>query len=100
MRHDSHGDIAVTLRIELPLAVETVLFARAAAEGKDVSTLVTEIVIEHLSPPEFNAAKTSRRRARWQKGFAERLQVWIDLHPRTGFPVDDSCESIYAGRGE
>lgn len=88
----------MNLQIELPIDVETALFARAAAEGKDVSTFVAEVVTERLAAPE--AAETSQPVIRSSQGFAQRLQAWIDLHPRTSHPADDSRESIYAGRGE
>jgi hypothetical protein len=89
----------MTLHIELPVAIEAALLARAAAEGKDVSTFVTEAVAERLAAPETETGGRARA-VRSPQGFAERLQALIDLHPRTGRPVDDSRESIYAGRGE
>jgi len=90
----------MTLHIELPIAVETALLARAAAEGKDVSTLITEAVAQRLDAPEVKAAEPFRPAVRSPQGFAQRLQTWIELHPRTGRPVDDTRESIYAGCGE
>jgi hypothetical protein len=90
----------MTLHIELPAAVESALLARAATEGKDVSTLITEALAQQLAVPEPEAAETSRPAVRSSRGFAQRLQVWADLHPRIGRPVDDSRESMYAGRGE
>lgn len=89
----------MTLQINLPVAIETALLARAAAEGIDVSTFVTEAVAERLATPEIEAVERSHP-VRSAQGFAERLQALIDLHPRTGCPVDDSRESIYEGRGE
>jgi hypothetical protein len=86
----------MTLQIDLPVDVEAELLVRAAAEGKEASTLVAEAVMESLA-----ASDGSQRRAiRSTEGFEQRLQAWIDLHPRTGRRVDDSRESIYAGRGE
>jgi post-segregation antitoxin (ccd killing protein) len=89
----------MTLQINLPVAIETALLARAAAEGIDVSTFVTEAVAERLATPEIETVERSHP-VRSAQGFAERLQELIDLHPRTGRPVDDSRESIYEGRGE
>ncbi len=89
----------MTLQIDLPVAIETALLARAAAEGKDVSTFVTEAVAERLAAPEIETVGRARS-VRSAEGFTERLQALIDLHPRTGRPVDDSRESIYEGRGE
>lgn len=90
----------MTLHIDLPPAMETVLLARAAAEGKDISTYVSEVVAERLALPDASITETPRPAKRSADGFAESLQAWIDLHPRTGRPVDDSRESIYEGRGE
>ena len=88
----------MALHIELPVDLETALLARAAAEGKDVSTLIREVVAERVAASE--AAESLRPAVRSSRGFAQRLQAWTDLHPRIGRPVDDSRESIYAGRGE
>jgi post-segregation antitoxin (ccd killing protein) len=90
----------MTLHIELPIDVETALLARAAAEGKDVSALITEAVTQRLATSESDVAEASAPAVRSSRGFAQRLQALIDLHPRTGGPADDSRESIYAGRGE
>ncbi len=32
--------------------------------------------------------------------WAVRLQAWVDSHPKRDIDIDDSRESIYAGRGE
>lgn len=32
--------------------------------------------------------------------WALRLQAWVDAHPSCPLTIDDSRESIYAGRGE
>lgn len=32
--------------------------------------------------------------------WAERLQAWVDSHPARPIAIDDSRESLYAGRGE
>jgi hypothetical protein len=90
----------MTLQIELPAAVETALIAQAAAEGKDVSTFVAEAVAERLVASGDDEVGAAGRGVRPPQGFSQRLQKWIELHPRTGRPVDDSRESIYAGRGE
>jgi len=86
----------MTLQINLPLAIEIALLARAAAEGKDVSTFVTEAVAERLTTPELGPPAQGFSRS--PQGFEERLQKWIDLHPRTERPIDDDRASFYAGR--
>lgn len=88
----------MTLQIELPVAIEAALLARAAAEGKDVSTFVTEVVAERLATPQTETEAMSRRAVRSPQGFAERLQKWIDMHPRLERPIDDDRASFYTGR--
>lgn len=84
----------MTLTIELTGAIEQRLQEQAAASGCDVPSFVQRLLTENLgddtapSPPRSKAA------------FRQRLQQWIDLHPPTAHFVDDSRESIYAGRGE
>lgn len=90
----------MTLHIDLPAAVETALLAQAAAEGKDVSTLVAEAVAQRLTESAASAPDRSPTSPKASQGFDQRLHAWIELHPRTVTAVDDSRESIYAGRGE
>jgi hypothetical protein len=87
----------MTLQIELPVAIDAALLARAAAEGKDVSTFVTEAVAERLAVPETETLARARS-VRSPEGFAERLQKWIDMHPRLKRPIDDDRASFYTGR--
>jgi plasmid stability protein len=85
----------MNVSINLPADVETALFRRAAAAGKDVETLVKEFVTERLveeTPPPAKPAS--------HDDFMAKLHQIIDLHPTSNDPVDDSRESIYAGRGE
>lgn len=89
----------MTLQIELPIALEAELLARAAAEGKEVSSFVIEAVTERLAAA-AEMPESRQTTVRSAAEFEQWLQAWADLHPRTGRPVDDSRESIYAGRGE
>jgi hypothetical protein len=34
------------------------------------------------------------------EAWAERLQAWVDTHPARVINIDDSRESLYAGRGQ
>jgi hypothetical protein len=34
------------------------------------------------------------------EAWARRLQAWVDTHPARPISIDDSRESLYAGRGE
>ncbi len=90
----------MTLHIDLPAAVETALLAQAAAEGIDVSTLVAEAVAQRLTESAASALDRSENSPNASHGFDQRLQAWIELHPQSTVVVDDSRESIYAGRGE
>ena len=85
------------LTIDLPAEVEQALIRRAAAEGKDVATYVVEVVTEKVSEsiPELPTSSDSTHDA-----FMARLRQIIAMHPRAGSTLDDSRESIYAGRGE
>jgi plasmid stability protein len=85
----------MNVSINFPAEIETTLLRRAAATGKDIGTIVKEFVTERLaeeSPPPAKAASHDE--------FMARLHKIIDLHPMTNGSVDDSRESIYAGRGE
>lgn len=85
----------MTVNIDFPAEIESTLIRRAAAAGKDVETFVKEFVTERLSeeiPPPEKAAS--------HEEFMSKLQRFIDLHPASNGSLDDSRESIYAGRGE
>ncbi len=82
--------------LELPLSseIESRLRERATALGQGVEAFIAQAVTEKLAEAEFSARTANRR------DWAEMLRACIELHPAaTGF-VDDSRESIYAGRGE
>lgn len=82
------------LRIELPANLETVLRHRAALSGKDLASYVEEVVRGSVAEDDETAYQMS------PDEFARRLDQWIALHPVLDHVVDDSRESIYAGRGE
>jgi hypothetical protein len=48
----------------------------------------------HASTPSTSPAKES------PEAWAQRLQTWVDTHTAEATTMDDSRESIYAGRGE
>ena len=85
----------MNISIHFPDEIESALRDRAAATGKDVETLVTELVTEQLLVEQCPAKEVISPEA-----FAERSAAWIGLHPILDHPIDDSRESIYAGRGE
>jgi hypothetical protein len=85
----------MNVRINFPAEIEATLLRQAVASGKDVETIVKEFVTERLaeeSPPLAKAASHDE--------FMATLHGIIDLHPMSNGSVDDSRESIYAGRGE
>lgn len=85
----------MNVSINFPTEIETTLRRRAAAVGKDVETFVQEVVSEVLA-----------EEASLQTGggshdeFMATLREIIHLHPVSNGSIDDSRESIYAGRGE
>lgn len=86
----------MNLYVSLPKALETALRARATAAGKDVESYV----LETLELAVVQEPASESRASLSHEQFRERLQQVIDLHPRGNLSMDDSRESIYAGRGE
>ncbi len=80
---------------QLPTEIETTLRRREAAVGKDVATFVQEVVSERLA--EMASVGTG---ATSHVEFAAKVREIIHLHPVSNGSVDDSRESIYAGRGD
>ena len=98
----------MNLNVEFPAEIEQALQLQAARAGMDLSAYVRELVTEQLThqpssalddPPESADDMQERRSAVTRDEFQSRLQAIIAMHPRSGH-VDDSRESIYAGRGE
>ena len=90
----------MTVYISLPPETEARLRDRAAATGKDVSTLVREAVEEKFSAGNGNSAGMSYERwsaefTAWMKDVAKRATMYPP-----GYVADDSRDSIYEGRGE
>lgn len=83
----------MSITIKFTPEVEEALARRAEATGKDVETVVQELVTERL------AAESSRPKMTPDE-FRARLQKMIDRRPGVSTFVDDSRESIYSGRGE
>ncbi len=85
----------MTLQLSLPAALEDQLRRRATEEGVNVEKYVEAAVIDRL-----NACTDSVPKQRSREEFFQALDDIIALHPRISGHVDDSRESIYAGRGE
>jgi uncharacterized protein (DUF1778 family) len=69
---------------------------QAAAAGQEVAEFVLQAVTEKLAEADSQPSRPSLNDQDWQ----EKLRAFIDLHPVVTHFVDDSRESIYAGRGE
>ncbi len=85
----------MTVQLNLPPDVEEQLKLRAAAQGRDVSAIVLDLVTNQLA----NEESTSDRRLSSEE-FKQRLHAMANRFPGFGANIDDSRESIYAGRGE
>lgn len=85
----------MNVSINFPSEIETVLLSRAAAAGQDVETFVRNVVTDSLADQDLVVAPKKR-----SADFRARLEAWIALHPKLDHGIDDSRESIYAGRGE
>jgi predicted transcriptional regulator len=92
----------MTVTIVLPPETEAKLRDRAAATGKDLSTLIREAVEEQLSTANGNSVAASISSDQWSAEFSAWMQ---DIAKRAsmyppGYVADDSRESIYQGQGE
>jgi hypothetical protein len=85
----------MTVTIDIPAEIEATLRRRAEAAGKDVGAIVKEFVVECLAEESQAPVKTASHRE-----FMAKLHAVIALHPKSDGSMDDSRESIYAGRGE
>lgn len=86
----------MSIIIDFSPEVEAALARRAEAVGKDLPTFIREYLTERLAG---NATKPERKKLTPEE-FMARVDRMIERHrPVTGF-IDDSRESIYAGRGE
>jgi hypothetical protein len=85
----------MTLTLSFPPETEARLRERAAASGEDVETIVRRAVEEKLALPHV-ARQAELTHEQWSAA----LRAWAASHPPVTHFVDDSRESIYAGRGE
>ena len=86
----------MTLKVNLSPETEAKIRQLAAASGQNVEAIVLEAVAEKLADADLQPPRPSLNDQEWQ----EKLQAFINLHPVVTHFVDDSRESIYAGRGE
>jgi hypothetical protein len=86
----------VTLELKLSPETEAKVRQLAAASGKDVEAIVLEALAEKLGDADSQPSRPSLTDQEWR----DKLRAFIDRHPVVTHFVDDSRESIYAGRGE
>jgi hypothetical protein len=86
----------MNLNIEFPADIENVLRSRAAAAGTDLTSFVRQVVTESIVDPELPSPEKSSS----HEEFMAKIRGIIALHPVSHGKMDDSRESIYAGRGE
>ena len=82
----------MTFNITISAEAERRLREQASAAGKDLPTFVQE-TLEKLAPAPANGSKTPQQ-------WSAESHAWASNHPTLNYIVDDSRESIYAGRGE
>lgn len=84
----------MNLRIEVPANLELLLKERAQQAGVAVESFVLQAVTDRLAEAEpTDSSMNAEEFSLW-------LQQWADRFPKLDYVVDDSRESIYAGRGE
>ena len=81
----------MTLQISLSPEAESKLREQAEAAGKDLATFVREAV-EDLADRGNGVLPPAKWSDAWH--------AWAASHKRVDHVVDDSRDSIYAGRGE
>jgi hypothetical protein len=93
---------AMTITISVSDRVETKLKEGAAAKGTDVNQYVTDLledaVTANSSGSSSNALPANDQLAAWNNFVSEMTRAGSNLP--AGSSIDDSRESIYAGRGE
>lgn len=85
----------MTLDIRFSQETEAKLLARAKETGRNVEEVIVDAVEEKLAAPAATSPVLS------PEARAEAWREWAASHPkRADVQLDDSRESIYAGRGE
>lgn len=103
LRPSHSGDSAdrdgVPLRIVVSRDTEEKLKRAAAAEGKDVASLVAAAVEEKLASVNDGSADGAAAAIDAEE-WVHRLRSWSVAHAPSADEADDSRASIYQGRGE
>ena len=85
------------MTINLSKDVESSINA-AGQSGRDASAdeMIAKLIEEDARRSQARGDSPQESPDQW----ADRLQAWVDTHPSRPITIDDSRESIYAGRGE
>lgn len=89
--------------VNLPPAVEQKLKERAATSGQTLEEYLLRLAVREAEAPEPAASGPA---IAYPPGFSspeersKAIREWAASHPTVEHFVDDSRESIYAGRGE
>lgn len=86
----------MTLELQLSTEIEAKLRQRATTEGVDLADFVLRAVAEKLADADSKLGSPAPNAKEW----GDKLRKLIELHPTAASTVDDSRDSIYAGRGE
>jgi hypothetical protein len=93
--------IAMTLTLELPTDTEKRLQAKAGAKGLTVKSYLEELVRNDLDSQETNGSSpTNTSGTMSNEQWIAEHRALAKSHEHVTHFVDDSRESIYAGRGE
>ena len=82
----------MTLQLNLPPQLESILLKRASAAGVDLSTFVLE-TLSAIEPDTIQPTLS-------ESEFAAKLDRIVAIHAHAPGDFDDSRESIYSGCGE
>jgi len=90
----------MTLSVSISPEAEARLTAQAAADGRDAASLASDILERAVLSTEVREPRSAiAERLKALDKFAALMQQYGKALP-PGHVVDDSRESIYAGRGE
>ncbi len=89
-KHGHMTELAMVVRISRQAS--EMLAERAAQSGRDVAAVAADLIEEAVA----SSAPADLGYDEWAREF----KSWVSSHKPSGHFVDDSRESIYAGRGE
>ncbi len=91
----------LSLMLRLSSQTREKLAQRAAARGKDMASVASDIIEQAVAASANSDERdtTAQRAAAWEAWVSE-MRLWGKDHLPPGHIVDDSRESIYEGRGE